>query len=202
MIEIKQIQELGRTNPSEAHKLVANLLGERGHKSFFEFKGRQQCIRKAMAKPLPGAAGDAFLRGSVKIDDRIIYEVMPIHHKALQAVNSPLLQLVGGAIESEEKKAALDIEPEDEMRICYIFTEHPKALYQVPKTELAAHIKAKAQELFEASSSAEINSICNAVIAQFHRHIKACVRRNAQLEGQVESSFFQELAGASKKPTA
>ena len=49
-----------------------------GHKPLIEFRARQSCIRQAMAKPLPGAAGDAFLKGAVSVGHFTIYEVMPI----------------------------------------------------------------------------------------------------------------------------
>jgi hypothetical protein len=202
-ITTKLILETAKRDPAAAHRMVAQYTESiGGHRALFEFRGKQSCIQRAITKPLPGAAGDAFLRGAVKLEGFTIYEVMPIHHKALQAVNSPLLDLVGGALDAEGKTARREFEPEDERQICYIFTAYPKDLFKVPKSELAAHIKAKSEEIFEAASSADINAICNAVLAQYHRHIQTSVKRQAQLEGQVEPSFFQELKAAASKPAA
>jgi hypothetical protein len=184
--------------PADAHRLVADRLGVDGHKPFFEFRGRQECIRQAMAKPLPGAAGDAFLRGSVKIEDYVIHEVMPIHLKCLQLVNSPLLDLVTSAVAAdvvdekngEQKKtvtktASREFEFSDEWQLCYIFTENPETLYDTPKSELAKLIETSAKAEFRAINSALVNGICSAIVKQFERHISTTVKYATEVDAQT-----------------
>lgn len=185
MIATKQLLELGKQDPKEAHRLIANMVGERGHKPFFEFRGRQDCIRRAMSRPLPGAAGDAFLLGSVKLDEHTIYEVMPIHLKCLQAVNSPMLDLMTAAAE-DGKSAKREFELDDEFQLCYIFTENPEVLYDTPKSKLVELIQNSAKSKFRSASSALVNGICTAIVKQFERHIATSVRFSSEVEGQTE----------------
>ena len=146
---------------------------------------RQSCIRQAMAKPLPGAAGDAFLKGAVTVDAFTIYEVMPIHLKCLQLVNSPMLDLVTSAV-ADGASAKREFEFSDEWQLCYIFTENPEVLYDTPKAKLAELIQTSAKAKFRAANSALVNGICSAIVKQFERHIATTVRFAGEVEGQTE----------------
>jgi hypothetical protein len=146
---------------------------------------RQSCIRQAMAKPLPGAAGDAFLRGAVTVDAYTIYEVMPIHLKCLQLVNSPMLDLVTSAVQ-DGATAKREFECDDEFQLCYIFTENPEVLYDTPKSKLEELIQTSAKAKFRTANSALVNGICSAIVKQFERHIATTVRFASEVEGQTE----------------
>ena len=117
---------LSEMTPKEAHRLVAEQLGERGHKAFFEFKGRQLCIEKARAKPLPGAAAGAFLHGEINAANKTVRRVVPIHFTILQALKSPLLTMIENA--TARKKADVDYSDEQQWEICHVFTCEPKQL--------------------------------------------------------------------------
>ena len=206
----QNVYELSLRDPAAAHKLVADAVEARGgHQILRERNKRQSCIKEAMAKPLPGAAGDAFLRGSVEVgevgEEFKVHGVFPITHLALQAIESPLLKLVGNAASKPGEKAGMEFTLEDEWRVCFIFTEHPASLFSVWKKDnaaLAGYIRDGAQAKFETVPSEDVNAICTAVLAQYHRFVQATIRRRAQLEGQVEKSFFQALEPEPSKPMA
>ena len=151
---------------------------------------RQSCIRQAMAKPLPGAAGDAFLKGAITIGENgceyIIHEVLVIHKKCLQAIDSPLLKMTpNGVDESGKQKISVpEFDCQDEWNICYIFTENPDVFFETPKTKLPELIASNAKSKFKTVNSSYINGICSAVMKQFERHVET----NARFESQVEGS--------------
>lgn len=185
-IEGKNIVELAQTDPKAAYDLVFREVDRRGgHKALLNYRSRQNCIKQAMSKPLPGASADAFLLGSVKLDEHTIYEVMPIHLKCLQAVNSPMLDLMTAATE-DGKSAKREFELDDEFQLCYIFTENPEILYDTPKSKLAELIQTSAKAKFRPASSALVNGICTAIIKQFERHIATSVRFGSEVEGQTQ----------------
>jgi hypothetical protein len=180
------VHDLSLKDPEAAYRLVYEAIDRRGgFKPFFEHRNRQNCVRKAMSKPLPGAAASAFLEGAVKVGDYAINEVMPIHLKCLQLVNSPLLDLVSAAI-TDGKEAKREIEFEDEWNLCLIFTENPETLYDKPKSELLKYITDKAKSRFKMANSATVNGICAAIVKQFERHIATTVRYASDVEGGAE----------------
>ena len=146
---------------------------------------RQSDIKRAQCKPLPGAAGDAFLRGAVTVDAYTIFEVMPIHLKCLQLVNSPMLDLITSAVQ-DGAAAKREFECDDEFQLCYIFTENPEVLYDTPKSKLAELIQTSAKAKFRTANSALVNGICSAIVKQFERHIATTVRFASEVEGQTE----------------
>ena len=159
--------------------------------------------KAALAKPLPGAAGDAFLTGAIKLDEHTIFEVMPIHIKALQAVESPLLDLITG-LKADGNKAASSKQiddPLEQQMICLIFTENPETLLDVPKSELAGYIKTQSAK-FRPLRLEDVEAISTAVLAQFKKFVEATVRRRAQLEEQVPKSFFQAFQNNPSEPKA
>jgi hypothetical protein len=190
-IQGRNIYELAQTDPEAAYKMVFEAVDRRGgHKVLIDHRLRQSCIGAARAKPLPGSAENAFLKGAISIGDFIIFEVMPVHLKCLQLVNSPLLELAAAAM-SKDGAAKREIEFDDEWNICFIFTHDPEVLYDTPKAKLKELIETGAREQFKPSktnavNSATVNGICAAVVKQFERHIATSVRFASEVEGQAE----------------
>lgn len=188
----------GSVNPEGLRRVqetVWSSLPESSRRNFFEFKGRQSCVKAAMAKPLPGASADAFIKGATKVAGETVHEVYPIHIVCLQAVDSPLLKLVQAAAVSEEKKGTQNFQEQDEWNVCYIFTENPKTLRAIIKNGGAAEIGKRAEELVDGKwNAAKINAVSLSVIEQFHRHIQTSVKFTAEVEGQGDEGFFLELS--------
>ncbi len=174
--------------------MAASAIGESGLRRYFEFKGRQSCIRKAQLKPLPGNSADAFLKGATKVGDVTVREVLPIHIACLQAVNSPILSLVANATDSKDGKANADFSEEDQWNICHIFTEDPKLLRKSLKEGGESVLKSNAESaICDQWNAAKINMVILAVIEQFHRHVKTSVKFAGEVEAQGDKSFFQAL---------
>lgn len=167
---------------------------------YFAFRGRQYCAKQAQSVPLPGASADAFLRGTTKVGDVIVREVVPVHIACLQAVDSPLLKMVAQATESKEKKSNADFDEESQWAICYIFTSEPKRLRTILKEGGASAIKEASEKTVDGWPASKINMVILAVIEQFHRHITTTVKFAAEVEKQVDKSFFQALTLPQQKP--
>lgn len=205
MFEDISVNEVKR-NPEKladvrkAQEGIWNALPESSRDAYFKFRGRQACIQKAMSKPLPGAAADAFLKGSTKVGEYIVHRVMPIHIACLQAVESPLLQIGQKASESEVKKASAEITDEQQWEMIQIFITYPKVLrktFDEPSGIL--EIKKLSKEI-ESWSAAEINMVLLAITEQYHRHCKTTMRFAAEVQSQGDESFFQALRESQSKP--
>jgi hypothetical protein len=192
--------DLTKMPPEEAHRLVANVLGEKGHQTWVAAMENQKKQQQAMAVPLPGEAGDAFLKGAIQVGGHFVNEVFPVHPKALQAVNSPLLKIMGGGGADSSGKQTLEVEPSEEREICFIFTCDPERLEDTPKNKLADFIKAGAKEKFGRANSATISAIVNAVFLQWLRHRNTQLELNSATEQQVEKKIFQVLTDALSQP--
>jgi hypothetical protein len=186
---LARVIEAGNINPAAAHAMVESTVTEAQRQEWGQFRKRQSCISVAASKPLPGSSGDAFINGPVRVDKYTIYEVMPIHHLALQAIESPLLSLVSSAVESSGESAKAEFDPKDEREVCFIFTTDPEALESTPKAVRRQFIHTGA-DAFKNVPAAFINAICSAVIEQYRRHLQTTLRLQQQLEGQVEKGFF------------
>jgi hypothetical protein len=202
MISVQELVKLGKEDPKAAHRLVANAIGERGHQAFYRFRGRQECIRRALQKPLPGAAGDAFTVGTMHVNGKAIYEVRPTHIRILQALDSPLLKMAKEAEESKDKKAAADFTESQQWEICFLFTERPKSLRILFDEQGIAGFRRAAGEAWEEKSAAEINMTVTAAIVQYARHIRTTVEFAQEMEASGDKSFFQEIAEKVSKPAA
>lgn len=187
------VHDLSQKDPQAAYRLVYEAVDRRGgFKPFFEHRNRQSCIGKALAKPLPGAAEDAFLKGAVTVGGYTIYEVMPIHLKCLQAVDSPILK--GEPVPSEDGQSVTvkmpEFEFQDEWNLCFIFTHDPVALYRTPKSKLKEFIQTEAERLFMPSkenvvNSATVNGICSAIMRQLSRHHSTVLRNEQEIDSSV-----------------
>ena len=197
MLDTKDIIEIGKRDPKEAHRLVAQAVGDRGHKAFFEFKGRQSCIRQAQSKPLPGAAESAFTKGAIKAAGKTVNRVVPTHFAVLQALNSPLLAMIENA--TAEKKASVDFDDEQQWEICYVFTTDAKALRKTLKADGIDAVKKLAEATCGDWSAAELNFVMLAVIEQLKRHVETTVKFAADMEASGDVSFFLEQKGSQSK---
>lgn len=175
----------------EIYRRVANSVRPETQRAFFEFRGRQVCIRQAMQKPLPGASADAFLNGALKVDGRTVHEVVPAHIEALQKLDSPLLRMGEQAAQSEGKTAKAEISEEAAWHLCFIFTTPPRELRKLNKGTKEA-MQEKAESEWESKSAATINITVAAIVNQYLRHIKTSVKFAAEMEQSGDTSFFLE----------
>ncbi len=112
-MQLNDLLQMGRKDPKAAHSLVSEMVGKRGgFDAFFKFKGRQECVKKAMAKPLPGESADAFLRGAINVGDKHVYEIVPTHMLVLQAIESPILKAFEEATSKSDKTATGEMNDE------------------------------------------------------------------------------------------
>lgn len=169
-------------------------------RAFFEWKGRQECAARAMAKPLPGAAADAILSGNTKVGDVVVQKVQPVHIAYLQELASPLLQLAENASKSKEKKDTQDFRLRQQREVCYIFTEDPELLFDSIDTSTVEEKKNKANAFVKNWDAAKVNMVILAIIEQFHRHIKSTIRFATEVQSQGDASFFRELQASFEKP--
>lgn len=192
---VSEVDQIAKSQGLEAaYRIAEQAVGRAGYERFLLHKGRQSCIKKAMSKPLPGASGDTFIKGNTTVGDVTVREVLPIHIACLQAVESPLLTLVNNAIQSEEKKAAIDFNEQQQFEICYLFTTEPKQLRKTLKESGAESIKKLSDETVCDWTAAKINMVILAVVEQFHRHIQTSAKFAAQVEAQGDEHFFRALS--------
>jgi len=156
------------------------------------WKGNQCRIREAMAKPLPGAAGDAFISTEMRVAGRKIFRVFPSHVKALQALNSPILKMAEQAAKSDEKKSVGDFTETECMELCYVFVSEPKELRQKLEKFGVEKLKSEAVEMIDGIwDAAEIQSTCVAAMSQYAKHIQTNVKLIQ--EAAKDDRFFREV---------
>lgn len=187
------------TKARQAQRLIWGALPESSRRNFFEFRGRQACIERAMATPLPGAAGDAFTKGAISVAGKLVNRVVPTHFAVLQALKSPLLTMLEQA--TNEAKSAVDFDDEQQWQICYVFTANPKTMRQTLKSPNGLEsIKADAERFCGDWSAAELNFVMLAVIEQLKRHVETTVKFAAELEASGDVSFFRDKKPKSERP--
>lgn len=180
-------------------KISIGALTENSKRRFFEFKGRQSCADKAKSKPLPGASAGAFLHGEIKVSDRLVRRVVPIHFTVLQALESPLLKMIENAM--TKKSAEVDYSEEQQWEICHVFTAEPRELRRTLKEKGISEIKVQSL-ILENWSAAQINMTMLAILEQVKRHIETTVKFAGEMEKEGNISFFQEAATDSSKSKA
>jgi hypothetical protein len=186
------IHEIGKKDIRKAQEIAWEALGEHGRKNFFEFRGRQSCIRQAQSVPLPGASKDAFTKDSIQVGSRQIRPVVPAHFAVLQGLDSPLLKLIADA--TANKKADL-VNPTQEQKweICHVFTAEPKALFKALKSKGADFIREQAADAVGMEwEAAEVELAMPAIMEQLKRHIETTVKFAAEMEQKGDVSFFRE----------
>ena len=166
-------------------------LGSLNLNRFFEFKGRQSCIEKAMAKPLPGASFAAFTKGEIPAAGKVVNRVVPAHFAVLQALDSPLLKMIEQA--TTKQKADVDFTAEQRWQVCYVFTEDAKTVFKALKSKGADFIRQEAENaILEVWDEAQINLVMIAVLEQIKRHIQTTVKFAGEMKERGDVSFFQE----------
>ena len=134
-----------------------------------QFNDRQSKIAQAHAKPLPGAAGDAFLSKDLNVNGRKIQRIFPQHIRALQAVESPLL-LMGQQKNAEFSEA-------QQAELCFIITTPPRELGKLLDEAGPSGLKDAADKTVNGQwDAAEIDSCVMLAISQFAKHIQTKVR--------------------------
>lgn len=196
------IYEIGKRDIKEAQKMAWEAIGENGRKGFFEFRGRQSCIRQAQAVPLPGASKDAFTKYSIKVGNRRINPVVPVHFAVLQALDSPLLKLIADA--TANKKAELtNPTHEQKWEICHVFTAEPKTLFKELKSKGVDFIREQSADAVGLEwDAAEVELAMPAIMEQLKRHIETTVKFAVEMEAKGDVSFFREQKEQSLKPAA
>lgn len=193
----------GSVNPDGLHRvqeLAWGIIGESGRRSFFEFKGRQSCIKAAQAKPLPGPAGQAFASGPIKAAGMVVHKIVPAHFAVLQAMKSPLLTMIENAM--TQKAVDVDLKGSEEWDICYLFTSDIEAVYNKLENEGVIAIQADAKKIGFQWDSAAIKLVIVAVLEQVKRHISTTVRFAADMDKDGQISFFREQSPTPLKPQA
>jgi hypothetical protein len=187
----RNIVDLAQTDPKAAYDLVFEAVDRRGgHKALLNHRSRQSCVREAMAVPLPGASENIF-KGPIKVGSRLVLPVVPIHFAVLQALESPLLQLISEA--TSNKKAELkNPTQEQKWEICHVFTADAKQLFRQLKTQGAGFIREQSAEVVGMEwESAEIELAMPAIMEQLQRHIETTIRFATEMEASKQVRFFQ-----------
>ncbi len=157
----------------------------------FRFRGKQSCIEKAMARPLPGAAGKAFTTGAIKAAGKVVNRVVPAHFAILQAVNSPILVMIENAM--TKKKSDVDFKPQEQWDICFIFTEDAEIVYTLLENDGAKSVQSASKKAVGMKwDAAAVNLVMLAVLEQVKRHIETTVKFAGEMESQGDISFFRE----------
>lgn len=167
------------------------------------WQDRRKCARHARAKPLPGPAGDAFLRGSLQVGPHSVSKVMAVHQAALQALNSPVLKLVELAADQPgaQKEAKWDFAQQEIWDACYVFTQSPETIFDLFEAGRLAEIQKLARrEVGLTWAAAEVNLVFLTVLEQFSRHAATTVEFVAGMKEDGIKTFFLE-ATEPKTPT-
>lgn len=198
MLIAQHVHEIGRRDPKEAQRFVWENMPQSTRDIYLKFRGRQECARRAMAKPLPGPAASAFTKGAIEAGGKIVNRVVPAHFAVLQALNSPLLKLIENA--TTEKKSEVDFDDEQQWQICYIFTTDAKQLRSTLKSKGVEAIKKEAESACGEWSAAEINFVMLAIVEQLKRHVETTVKFAAEMEANGDVHFFREQNPPTEKP--
>ena len=175
----------------QQRKIALDAISPESKRRFLEFHGRQRCIERAMAKPLPGASAAAFTKGEINAADKIVNRVVPAHFAVLQALDSPLLKMIEQA--TTKTKADVDFTAEQRWQVCYVFTEDAKTIYKALKSKGADFIREQSENVVMATwDEAQINLVMIAVLEQIKRHIQTTVKFAGEMKERGDVSFFQE----------
>lgn len=192
------VEELKRSpEKREEYKRVQEQLWSRlpesTRRGYFEFRGRQECSRKAQARPLPGESAGAFLNGAIDVCGKKVFRFVPAHFMILQKIESPLLEMIAEVIAT--KKATRDLTQQEQSDLCLIFTSNPKELLlNVIEAGTKAKEYLQKRSLEEVSlvwEQYEIEFVVNGIFEQYVRHAltKSKVLSSESEKGEVR--FFQ-----------
>ena len=186
------IHEIGKKDIRKAQEIAWEALGEHGRKNFFEFRGRQSCIRQAQSVPLPGASKDAFTKSQIRVGERRINPVVPAHFAVLQALDSPLLKLIADATANKSAELTNPTQ-EQKWEICHVFTADAKTLFKTLKSKGVDFIREQAADAVGMEwQAAEVELAMPAIMEQLKRHIETTVRFAGEMEKEGDVRFFRE----------
>lgn len=187
-LEIKgqNICDLAQNDPEAAYRLVFEAVDRRGgHEPLIRYRARQSCISKAMAKPLPGAAEDAFLSKELKVNGRKVFKIFPSHIRALQAVQSPILSM-------GHETGLKEFTEAQQNYLCFIMTTAPRELATILDSEGAEKLRKLADEKINGVwEAAEIEMCVLLSISQYAKHMQTRIKIAG--EAVENDRFFREM---------
>jgi len=197
-IDGRNVCELAAENPVAAYDLVFKAVEARGgFKAFHAHKARQSCIKAAMAKPLPGAAGDAYTKGPVHAAGKTVNKVTCATWALLQALESPIITMFQQAAKTGEAKA--DWAEQQKWDACWIFTQSAPRLYILLEEKGAEAVRSECRINVMQWDQAEIDVIMAGIMEQVRRHSNTLVKHLTDAQEGGEISFFVERAEAPAK---
>lgn len=157
----------------------------------YELRGRQNCLAAANAKPLPGPALAAFTSGDIAIGKRSVGRVVPCRFAILQAIDSPIIQLIENAKRAD--KAQINFEPQQMWDICYLFTHDAGKVFDGFESKGKSWLQKESRsEVGETWQSCEVDVVMMAVMEQLKRHVETFVKFVAEVEEKGQITFFRE----------
>lgn len=186
-MEVESLQNV-QTVPRDIALKAVNL------EPYIAWQKRQGVVREAAIKPLPGSAEQAFVSGPVMAAGKTVNRVVPAHFAVLQALKSPLLEMISNAV--TKRKSEVDFTHEQQWEICHVFTAEPKALYRALRASGAEFVRQQAHDTVMEWDAAAINLVMLAVMEQMKRHISTTVKFAADMEKEGQVSFFRETPGS------
>lgn len=157
----------------------------------YELRGRQNNLATANSKPLPGPALDAFTTSAIKIGNRLVEKVVPARFAILQAIDSPVIQLIENAKRTD--KAEVNFTPEQMWAICYLFTTDARETWKQFKAKGKDWLAEQAEEHVGSQwDFTEVDLVMMAVMEQLKRHVETFVKFVAEVEEKGQITFFRE----------
>ena len=192
-VDGKNVCELAAENPTAAYDLVFKEVEARGgFKAFHAHRERQSCIGAAMAKPLPGAAGDAYTKGPVNAAGRKVNKVTCAIWALLQAVESPIIVMFQQAAKTGEAKA--EWSESQKWDACWIFTESAHRLYDLLESDGPKAVQAECRSHVMDWEQSEIDVVMTGIMEQIRRHSNTLVKHLTEAKEGGEINFFVERA--------
>lgn len=158
---------------------------------------RQECISKAQADPLPGESAGAFLHGAIDVCGKKVNRFVPAYLFVLKAIESPLLSLIHDAIKN--KTASGDLSDQEQWDLCYIFTNDPKAVFNLVQSEGKKALQAASQEEIGMKwEQHQVEFVINGIFEQYVRQAEAKSKVLTEEAEKNEVRFFREPTPTAK----
>jgi hypothetical protein len=157
---------------------------------YYQWKGRQSCLQKAAAKPLPGGLLGAFFDKSIRVGDKDVCRIVPAHFFVLQKIESKLLDMLSGA--EANGKSDGDLSEHEKWKICWLFTHNPKEMFDLVETHGPAALWEQAKSIAVEWPAEQVESVVLAVIEQIKRHAETKARLVSDMKKEGSLSFFRE----------
>ena len=177
----------------EALKFIESTTTREERNEWHKFDTRQGAIVKAMAKPLPGAAGDAFISGPINIAGKAVKKITPAIWMLLQAINSPILRMFEEAVSSGASR--VDWTEPQKWDACWIFTEDTRRLESLMESQGASAVSKEAKDVVSHDwEEAQIDLVMAAIVEQILRHAQTKVRYVKEASEKGDVRFFRDAA--------